>query len=236
MEEKDKYISFYDQFSTDSRKKEISALNVCILEKLMAEGLKSNHKIVEGGCGLGELSHLLANKVKNGKVLGVDINEDTVQRASELWKKQKNLAFVKAEMKAFENRGETYDFFILTDILQQVSTDKHLRLFEAVRKHSHQDTTVFINLPTPPFSEWNAHNDPESLQFVESTVNIAGLIESLTVNDYYLDKAVSYSVFYEENDFQYFIFKPLTRIAAPTPKKKWANLKEKLPTNLLGLL
>lgn len=129
MEEKDKYISFYDQFSTDSRKQEISALNVSILDKLVAEGLKSNHKVIEGGCGLGELSHLLANKVKNGKVLGVDINEDTVQRASELWKKQKNLSFVKAEMKAFENRGETYDFFVLTDILQQITTDKHLRLF-----------------------------------------------------------------------------------------------------------
>ncbi|GGZ30841.1 hypothetical protein GCM10007049_24700 [Echinicola pacifica] len=236
MEENDKYISYYDQFSTDPKKKEISTLHSHVLDKLVAEGLKSNHKVLEGGSGLGELSNLIAQKVKNGLTLGVDINENNVSKATKLWEKQKNLHFVKAELKAFESQGETYDYFVLSEIIQQVTTDKHLALFEAVRRHSHEDTVIFINLPTPPFAEWKAENDPESLQFVESTINLSGLIESLAANDFYLQKVVPYSVFYEEADYQYFIFKPIKRLESPALKRKWALSKDKISINPLNLL
>jgi len=236
MEEKDKYISFYDQFTSDPKKNEISVLHVHILEKLIIEGLRSNHKVLEAGCGLGELSHLIAQKVKHGKVLGVDINEDTVKKASQLWEKQKNLSFEKAEMKAFENHGETYDFIILSEILQQISRDKHYRLFERVRHLSQNGTTIFVNLPSPRFSEWKAQNDPESLQFVESIVNVGAMIESATANGFFLEKVASYSVFFEENDFQYFIFRPQSRVVSPMPKKKRLFSKEKLHINLMSLL
>ncbi|MBD8490979.1 class I SAM-dependent methyltransferase [Echinicola sp. CAU 1574] len=236
MEEKDKYFSYYDQFNSDPKKDEINVLHLHILEKLVGAGLKSHHKVLEAGCGLGELSHLIAQKVKNGQVLSIDISPSSIEKASELWKKQKNLQFKIAEMKAFENDGEHYDFFILSEILQQVSRDKHFRIFEGIKRHSHEDSVIFINLPTPKFSEWKAQNDPESLQAVEAFVNIADLIQSISANGFYLEKVVPYSVFFEENDFQYFIFKSLNMLSNPTPKKKWALTKEKLQFNLMNLL
>lgn len=235
MEEKDKYISFYDQFTSDPKKNETSVLHMYILEKLIAEGLKSNHKVLEAGCGLGELSHLIAQKVKKGKVIGVDPNEETIAKASKLWERQKNLSFIKAVMKAYNNKEETFDFFILSEILQQISSDKHFRLFEAVKRHSHKDSVVFINLPTPGFLQWKAQNDPESLQYIEPMINIGGLVESLTANGFYLEKALSYNVFYEENDFQYLIFKPISKIQAPTPKNKWNLMKDRFFNNPLNL-
>lgn len=236
MEEKDKYFSYYDRFDVQPKKDEIDIGYLHILEKLLAAGLKSNHHVLEIGCGLGELSHLIAQKVKNGHVLGIDISPQSVIKAQELWKSQENLSFKIAEMKAYESKGNKYGFFIISEILQQVSKDHHFRIFEGIKRHSHEDSVIFINLPTPEFSTWRAENDPESLQFIEPIVNIGDLIKSITDNGFYLEKSMPYSVFYEENDFQYFIFKPLKTLGQPTPKKKWELKKEKLQFNLMNLL
>ncbi|WP_186756886.1 class I SAM-dependent methyltransferase [Echinicola salinicaeni] len=236
MEEKDKYFSYYDRFDDNPKKEEFDIGYLHILEKLLGAGLKSDHSVLEIGCGLGELSHLIAQKTKNGHVLGIDISPKSIEKAQERWKDQQNLSFKIAEMKAYESKGNTYDFFVISEILQQVSRDRHFRIFEGIRRHSHQDSVIFINLPTPEFSTWRADNDPESLQFIEPVVNIGDLIKSITDNGFYLEQSMPYSVFYEENDFQYFIFKSLKTLNAPTPKKKWALKKEKLQFNLMNLL
>ncbi|UCS93053.1 class I SAM-dependent methyltransferase [Echinicola marina] len=235
-EKKDKYFSYYDRFEAQPKKDEIDLRYLRVLEKLVESGLKSNHRVLEIGCGLGELSHLIAKKTKNGHVLGIDISPQSIHKAQEGWKDQKNLSFKIAEMKAYESQGNTYDFFVISEILQQVSKDHHFRIFEGIKRHSHEDSIIFINLPTPQFSTWKAENDPESLQFFESIVNIGDLIKSISDNGFYLDKSMSYSVYYEEDDFQYFIFKPIKTMDQPTPKKKWALKKEKLQFNLMNLL
>ncbi|MDN3667824.1 class I SAM-dependent methyltransferase [Echinicola jeungdonensis] len=236
MEEKDKYISYYDQFISDKKKEEISLRDLHILEKLVAAGLKSNHKVLDVGCGLGELSHLIAHKVRNGQVLAVDFSSESIQKATELWKKQENLKFEATDLRTFYKKGATFDFFVFSDILEQNSPDSHFKLFESIQRHAHEHSTIFIHLPTPPYSAWKAQNDPEMLQAVEPSVNIGGLIKSIKDNGFYLEQATSYSVFYEEYDYQYFIFKPLKALENPTPKGKWTLQKEKLQFNLKTLL
>ncbi len=238
MEENDKYFNYYDRFTSDQKKEEIDVRHLHILEKLVQAGMKASHKVLEVGCGIGELSHLMASKVRHGKVLALDINQKNIHKARELWAKQENLQFEVSDMKDLHLPGETFDYFVFPDIMEQISSsrDRHFRLFENVKRHSHENSIIFVHLPTPQFLEWRTHNDPELLQTLDAAVSLGDLVKSISENNFHLHHAATYSVFYEEHDYQYLIFKPVQSLSKPTPKSKWALKKEKLQFNLMSLL
>ncbi|MFZ9236700.1 MAG: class I SAM-dependent methyltransferase, partial [Algoriphagus sp.] len=90
-EEQDKVVRFYDQFAEKQEKTGINSRHLSILDKAKQAGLKSNHRILEVGCGIGTVSHLLATQVPQGKVLALDISPESIEKARVLWKKQGNL-------------------------------------------------------------------------------------------------------------------------------------------------
>ena len=75
-EEQDKVVRFYDQFAEKQEKTGINSRHLSILDKAKQAGLKSNHRILEVGCGIGTVSHLLATQVPQGKLLAVDISPE----------------------------------------------------------------------------------------------------------------------------------------------------------------
>ncbi len=65
-ENENKIISFYDQFSEKQEKTGTNSRHPNILDKVKAAGLKPHHQILEVGCGIGTVNHLLAAQVKQG--------------------------------------------------------------------------------------------------------------------------------------------------------------------------
>jgi ubiquinone/menaquinone biosynthesis C-methylase UbiE len=115
-EEQDKVVRFYDQFAEKQEKTGINSRHLSILDKAKQAGLKSNHRILEVGCGIGTVSHLLATQVPQGKVLAVDISPESIEKARVLWKKQGNLKFDVSDMSDFNLPGEKFDFFVFPDV------------------------------------------------------------------------------------------------------------------------
>ena len=104
-------VNFYDQFAEKQEKTGINSRHLSILDKVKQAGLASHHRILEVGCGIGTVSHLLAGQVPQGNVLAVDISPESIEKAKQLWKKQSNLHFEVSDMSDFYKKGETYDFF-----------------------------------------------------------------------------------------------------------------------------
>ncbi|MDN3205709.1 SAM-dependent methyltransferase [Algoriphagus sediminis] len=230
-ESKDKIISYYDQFAEQQEVTGINSRHLQILDKLVDAGLKENHKILEVGCGIGTVSHLLASYVKRGKVLAVDISPESIKKAQGLWKEQKNLEFAVSDMKDFE-RNEQFDFFVFPDVLEHIPIDQHPPLFRTVRKHAHEDSAIFVHIPAPRFLEWMIRNEPQKLQVIDQPLDSGDLIKSITTAGFYLEKMETYSIFYEEKDYQYFVFRSAKNLYKTKPLSKWKVLKERVRIRL----
>ena len=203
-----------------------------ILDKVKLAGLQADHKILEVGCGIGTVSHLLASQVPKGKVLAVDISPESIEKAKLLWKDQKNLSFEVSDMSDFDKKGETFDFFVFPDVLEHIPVDQHFRLFQHIQKHSHPDSVIFIHIPAPRYLKWMIENEPEKLQVIDQPLDSGDLIKNVTANGFFLEKMETYSLFYEEKDYQYFVFRAVKPLQKSTPKNKWAVLKERIRIRL----
>lgn len=232
MEEKDKVVSFYDQYVAKQEKIGINSRHLHILDKLVDAGLSAHHHVLEVGCGIGPVSHLMAKKVSKGSVLAVDISPESIQKAMELWKDQKNLAFEVSDMKGFNKPNQLFDFFVFPDVLEHIPEDQHFPIFETVKRHAKKDAVIFIHIPAPRFLEWMIKNEPEKLQVIDQPLDSAQLIGSVSKNGFYLDKMETYRVFYKEKDYQYFIFRNKQPLQSTTlrDKKKvlWERAKIKI--------
>jgi len=231
-EGKEKVVSFYDQFAEKQAKTGINSRHLSILDKVKKAGLQANHRILEVGCGIGTVSHLLATQVPQGKVLAVDISPESIEKAKVLWKDQKNLGFEVSDMSDFDKKGETFDFFVFPDVLEHIPVDQHFRLFQNIQKHSHADSVIFIHIPAPRYLQWMIDNEPEKLQVIDQPLDSGDLIKNITANGFYLEKMETYGLFFEEKDYQYFVFRSAKPLRSSTPKSKWDVLKERLRIRL----
>ncbi|MCC5938714.1 MAG: methyltransferase domain-containing protein [Lunatimonas sp.] len=230
----EKVAKFYDEFADLQLQIGVNSRHLSIVKKVLDAGLKPDHRVLEVGCGIGTVSHLLAKKVPKGSVLAVDISPESIRQAALLWASFSNLRFETSDMKDFDKKGQTFDTVVFPDVLEHIPVEDHAPLFEKIKRHSHQDTMVFIHIPAPRFLEWMIANEAEKLQVIDQPLDTAKLVGDLAANGFYLDKMETYSVFYEEKDYQYFVFKRQRPIEKVTHKPKWQILKERL-WNKLGL-
>ena len=227
-EEQDKVVRFYDQFAEKQEKTGINSRHLSILEKAKQAGLASNHRVLEVGCGIGTVSHLLATQVPQGKVLAVDISPESIEKARVLWKKQGNLKFDVSDMSDFNLPGETFDFFVFPDVLEHIPVAQHARLFENIQRHAHADSVVLIHIPAPRYLEWMIGNQPEKLQVIDQPLDTGVLVQTLGAAGFYLEKMETYALFFEEKDYQYFVFRAKKPVQQSTEKSKWQVLKERI--------
>ena len=227
-EEQDKVVRFYDQFAEKQEKTGINSRHLSILDKAKQAGLASNHRVLEVGCGIGTVSHLLATQVPQGKVLAVDISPESIEKARMLWKKQGNLKFDVSDMSDFNLPGETFDFFVFPDVLEHIPVAQHARLFENIHRHAHADSVVLIHIPAPRYLEWMIGNQPEKLQVIDQPLDTGVLVQTLGAAGFYLEKMETYALFFEEKDYQYFLFRAKKPVQQSTEKSKWQVLKERI--------
>ncbi|MDF2157478.1 class I SAM-dependent methyltransferase [Algoriphagus sp. CAU 1675] len=229
---KDKVVSFYDQFAEKQEKTGINSRHLSILDKVMEAGLQAHHRVLEVGCGIGTVSHLLAGQVKKGEVLAVDISPESIEKARILWKDQKNLKFEVSDMSDFDKGELKFDFFVFPDVLEHIPVDQHQALFQKIQKHSHQDSVVFIHIPAPRYLQWMIENEPEKLQVIDQPLDSGDLIKGLTNNGFFLEKMETYAIFFEEKDYQYFVFRAAKPLQKSTARSKWEILKERISIRL----
>jgi trans-aconitate 2-methyltransferase len=231
-EQKDQVVSFYDQFAEKQQKTGINSRHLSILAKVKDAGLLSTHRVLEVGCGIGTVSHLLATQVSKGKVLAVDISPESIEKAQVLWKSQTNLQFEVSDMSDFDKKDQTFDFFVFPDVLEHIPVDQHFQLFQNISKHAHQDSVIFIHIPSPRYLQWMIENEPAKLQVIDQPLDSGELIKNITANGFYLEKMETYPLFFDEKDYQYFIFRAAKPLQSSTPRSKWAVLMERLRIRL----
>jgi trans-aconitate 2-methyltransferase len=214
--------NFYDQYS---RKQKIVGINIrhrTILRNAVMNGLKSDHKVLEIGCGVGTVTSLLAKYLRKGKLVSVDISQENIRLAREFTRKYKNIDFMVSDMADFIS-PVVFDFVILPDVLEHIPIAQHDALFSTIRRHTNDNSVVYINIPDPYSLEYARDYTPELLQIVDQPLYTNILLDNIYKNGFYLQSLVTYSLSIKEGDYQAIVIKPYRKLNKITRLPKMTN-------------
>jgi len=85
---------------------QLEPFGVAVVSKL---GLVSGERVLDVGCGAGATSLMLAERVRPGPVVGIDISAPLLERARQRGEGIENLRFENADAQTFAFSAESYD-------------------------------------------------------------------------------------------------------------------------------
>jgi 2-polyprenyl-3-methyl-5-hydroxy-6-metoxy-1,4-benzoquinol methylase len=177
-----------------------------ILLKLKQMGLNSNPTVLEIGCGIGTLSGFIANQIKYGSITGVDISPDSIAFAQKKYSAKTNMEFVVSDMTNFIHQKK-YDIILFPDVLEHIPLEAHQNIFDTISKLAHENSVIAINLPNPKCLRWFHQNDPEKLQIIDLDIETDYLVNMLKPLGYYLQSKETYALYFDQSDYEWFVFK-----------------------------
>jgi 2-polyprenyl-3-methyl-5-hydroxy-6-metoxy-1,4-benzoquinol methylase len=103
-------------------------------------------KILDLGCGLGQISALIANS--GSTVTGVDFSEYAIDKARKLWgqKVRNNLQFLRKDVTLEEIPGE-YDKILCHHMLEHVERDQAIKIIRKIFRALKQSGVFVLGIP-----------------------------------------------------------------------------------------
>ncbi len=212
MHEKDienqqkKIEEYYDQLIDRQKQFGINDRHLSILDKSVKSGLLPTHSVLEIGCGIGTFSEILAEYVKEGNILSLDISEESVKVAQEVVKK-KGIAFVHADATDYDFKGKQFDFIILPDVVEHIPKELHKKLFSKLAEVLKKNGVVFIHIPNPFYLEWCHQVRPETLQVIDQPIFTEMVLDAIYDTALVIVELKNYSIWVEDSDYQYIVLR-----------------------------
>lgn len=101
--------------------------------------------LIDVGCGDGKLLNILAEKIKNKEMVGIDLSEPSIYLAKGLNFQFKNIKF---EIKDVGNIKKKYDIIVLNEVLEHISDEIYEEFCKKIQKIMHKNTKLIITVPT----------------------------------------------------------------------------------------
>jgi trans-aconitate 2-methyltransferase len=197
---KEQVEDFYNNFKEHQKKLGINIRHRSILKNLKKAGLKNTMNVLEIGCGIGTVSHLVLQVINKGRFVGVDISPDSIVQARKLNAVFKNAEFVVSDMSDFRHSLK-FDMVVLPDVLEHIPVEQHAHLFSVLKDHTHTDSRVLINIPEPNCLNWARQHHPEKLQIIDQSLSMQDLLNNVYPNDFELVSLQPYALQYTEADY-----------------------------------
>ncbi len=229
---------YYDSEWAKLEKEKLTGINSrhrYIIKYLIENGMKSNHSVLEIGCGIGTLSSFICSKLKKGKLTGVDISPETIEQNKTRYKHLNNVEFIVSDMTDF-SIDEKYDIIILPDVLEHIPIEAHDNIFKTIKNLIKPDGFIFINIPNPYALEYLHVHHKELLQIIDQPIYTNILLNTVYKYDFYIDNLKTYAVFYEEPDYQMMVLKPRKAFESMKVKPKFNVLFNSLKLRITDLL
>jgi trans-aconitate 2-methyltransferase len=197
---KEQVEDFYNHFKEHQKKLGINIRHRTILKNLKKAGLKNTMNVLEIGCGIGTVSHLVLQNLDKGRFVGVDISPESIAQAKQLNSAFKNAEFLVSDMSDFKHTLR-FDAVVLPDVLEHIPVEQHARLFLALKNHTHPDSFVLINIPEPNCLNWARQHHPDKLQIIDQALSMQDLLNNVYPNDFELVSLQPYALQYTQADY-----------------------------------
>lgn len=223
--EKQEVETYYDTYAKDKRKQAVNRRHRLIFQKLKRAGLRPHHRLLEIGCGTGQVTGLLATYLTKGSILALDISPESVAIAKQHLGNHANVEFMVSDMSDFQH-AEKFDFVLLPDVLEHIPEETHQTLFGTIARHLHPASVIAINFPYPYYLEWAHKHDHSQLQIIDQPLYTDRLLARIYANDLFLWKLESYSIRYQVPEYQWLEVRPRVAMETPTPLSATRRLVE----------
>jgi 2-polyprenyl-3-methyl-5-hydroxy-6-metoxy-1,4-benzoquinol methylase len=228
---------YYDKFWQELDSKNLGGINSrhrYILYHLKKAGLKKNSTLLEIGCGLGMLTSFIGKELSTGKITGVDISPESVSYANKKYG-NKNVSFLVSDMTDFKS-NEKFDFIVFPDVLEHIPIEAHSNIFSTVRKLVKDNSIVYVNIPNPIALEYCHEHKLPGIQIIDQPLHAYPFLKPVYENGFYVESIKTYSIFYDEPDYQRMIIKPYLPFKKMTVKSKASVISKSIWLRILNFI
>ena len=231
-ENRNNQVEYYDNYTDRQKKVGVNHRHLSILEKSVQDGLKTNHRVLEIGCGIGTFSGLLGNYLQKGSALCMDISPKSIKIAQSTYNDIRTLEFVEGNAVNFDFEENKFDSIILPDVLEHIPENQHGELFIKLSSILKKDGKIFIHIPNPHYLEWCHKHRPDLLQIIDQPIYTENLIKVIRPAGLHIHTLKTYSIWITDGDYQFITLrKDLYQDFNSTIEEKitfWDKVKYKL--------
>lgn len=206
MATKEEVKEYYDTFKEHQKNLGINIRHRTIFKTLKQVGLKSDSNVLEVGCGIGTVSHLILKYLSEGSYVGLDISSESIETAKRLNSFHKRAEFLVNDMSSFTHKTR-FDFVVFPDVLEHIPVEQHANIFETISKLTTKDAVVLINIPEPYTLDWHRRNKPEALQIIDQSLSIRDLCNNCYPYGFYMYSMTPYGLQYDHEEYLSIILK-----------------------------
>lgn len=231
MATKDEVKEYYDTFKEHQKKLGINIRHRTILKNLKNAGLKSNSNVLEIGCGIGTVSHLILKQIPEGSFVGLDISSESIKMAQQFNAFHKKAEFMVNDMSNFTHKTK-FDFVVFPDVLEHIPVEQHANIFKTISELTTPNATVIINIPEPNYLDWVRKNEPNRLQIIDQSLSMQDLLNNCYPWGFKVYSIIPYALHYDVNDYLAIVLKKDMAVKQiqlkGTLERAIANTKSKL--------
>lgn len=228
---KEQVKEYYDTFKEHQKKLGINIRHRTILKNLKNAGLKSNSNVLEIGCGIGTVSHLILKQIPEGSFVGLDISSESIKMAQQFNAFHKKAEFMVNDMSNFTHKTK-FDFVVFPDVLEHIPVEQHANIFKTISELTTPNATVIINIPEPNYLNWVRANEPSRLQIIDQSLSMQDLLNNCYPYGFKVYSIIPYALHYDVNDYLAIVLKKDMTVKQiqlkGTLERAIANTKSKL--------
>ncbi len=222
----EKVSAFYDRFSQYQKKSGINDRHARIFKWLKTFGLSKSDTVLEVGCGVGQLTQLMAEYVGSGAITAVDISPENIRLARERLTRFRNVDLEISDMMD-ASFLKTFDWVVFPDVLEHIPVDMHAKVLQSISVALKPGGRVFVHIPHPKYQDYIREHEPEKLQIIDQSLSAADLIHHAESAGLSLEYFESYALFRLPADYQAILFKKHASVPVPHLKSYLARVLQR---------
>lgn len=205
MTSKSAVKKYYDDYIKEQYEIGVNDRIFLMYEKLQKQGLKSDSKVIELGCGIGVVTHLIRKTVTKGKIESIDLSPESIEFAKAKIKRG-NIGFFAGDVTDYQPKLQQVDFVTLFDVIEHIPVEFHEKLFLNVANMLSASGLLLINIPSPASINWDRRNAPEVLQIIDQEIPLSLITKNCDTAGLEVIKFESHSI-WKEDDYHFMVIR-----------------------------
>jgi len=188
------YDNFLDHLKVDHKRDNPRHLHI---KQKLGSIISYKNTVLDLGCGTGITSVFMARL--GAVVTAVDISPKLIEFAKE-HSAHKNITYMIAD-NCDIILGKKFDVIVMADVLEHIPPDKVISFLSTVEAHSHDHTTVYLNIPDARFQVVMKQELSGMQQIVDEVIPLEDILgnfkhigfEAVNIEMYGLDTRYQYT-------------------------------------------
>ena len=135
---------------------------------------KAPDKILEVGCGIGDVCWRMSRLWPQAEIVGVDISPESLNIARQLFPSPR-ISFVDGGIPG-SSIGGPFDLIVLMDVYEHVPVQERTVFNRSLREARGGQGRMILSFPTPRHQAWLREFKPELLQPVEEDIDLSMIL------------------------------------------------------------